>query len=259
MTGRSTIWTSVLSFLLAGCCARVASAQIEVRIAPIVTPTATPAGSERLPGITPPASAARIDPGSIFFVEIWATVEGTPPDGLACVHVDLFYDRTDLMNAVPPSVDSPLFPINGAVPVFDDPAGRVDDIGGCQTAPAIGTLGVGEWVLVEQVQMNAVGTGGLVTVSIADAGNVFVGTSFIGELQNVPLANIDFQVRTFSIVDCLVDGDCDVDINDFAEFTSCLTGPGAGAPEPCHPFDFDFDNDVDWSDFGAFQILFTGP
>ncbi len=72
------------------------------------------------------------------------------------------------------------------------------------------------------------------------------------------LAEASFDLA-FDVASGDIDGDADVDLDDFGGFPVCLTGPGGGAPPPCHLFDFDFDNDVDLADFGAFQILFTGP
>ena len=59
-----------------------------------------------------------------------------------------------------------------------------------------------------------------------------------------------------------VDGDGDVDVNDFAKFQVCFNGPGqpwAGDPKDCTCFDQDDDGDVDVSDFAVFQVCFNGP
>ncbi len=180
-----------------------------VRIAPIVRQTATPVGSEIFAGANPPASEIRVNTGSTFFVEIWASNVNLPLDGLACVHVDLTYDRTDLMDSVSPVQNSPLFSLGAVTPVFDDANGLVDDVGGCQSAPATAGLGVGEWVLVERIEMLATGVGGPINVLVADAANLFAGTSIIGQLNNVLPADILFGFRTFQIGDCIIDGDCD--------------------------------------------------
>ena len=49
---------------------------------------------------------------------------------------------------------------------------------------------------------------------------------------------------------------CDqtVDLTDFANWESCMTGPDAGPyPAGCEAFDFEFDGDVDLKDFRGFQ------
>ena len=54
------------------------------------------------------------------------------------------------------------------------------------------------------------------------------------------------------------DYDCDraIDLNDFADWSACMTGPSGGPyPPGCEPFDFEFDGDVDLRDFGAFCVV----
>ena len=54
------------------------------------------------------------------------------------------------------------------------------------------------------------------------------------------------------------DCDFDVDLDDFAGWPACVTGP-AGDPyeEGCEPFDFHYDLDVDLDDFARLQQAFT--
>ena len=55
------------------------------------------------------------------------------------------------------------------------------------------------------------------------------------------------------------DHDGDVDLDDFAGFPGCMTGPNNGPYEPhCETFDFETDSDVDLQDFAAFQGVYTG-
>ena len=57
--------------------------------------------------------------------------------------------------------------------------------------------------------------------------------------------------------DCDCDGD--VDLHDFADFVTCLEGPGGGLPQPdCACFDLDGNGDVDLNDFAGFQLAYTG-
>ncbi len=53
-----------------------------------------------------------------------------------------------------------------------------------------------------------------------------------------------------------VDGS--VTLNDYARYAACISGPGGGTASECLCFDFDKDNDVDFSDFAALQLIFTG-
>ncbi len=56
------------------------------------------------------------------------------------------------------------------------------------------------------------------------------------------------------------DDDGDVDLDDFAGFQECVTGPGQPSTMPgCIEFDIDSDEDVDLADMAGFQVLFTGP
>lgn len=53
-----------------------------------------------------------------------------------------------------------------------------------------------------------------------------------------------------------VDGDGQVDMNDFAEMCNCLAGPNSEHPAyRCHLTDFDRDADVDLADLAAFANL----
>ncbi|GJM24640.1 MAG: hypothetical protein DHS20C16_10550 [Phycisphaerae bacterium] len=51
-------------------------------------------------------------------------------------------------------------------------------------------------------------------------------------------------------------GDGSVDAVDYAEFPSCLGGPGGGLGAGCDSFNFDGDLDVDVFDFAGFQLAF---
>ena len=61
-----------------------------------------------------------------------------------------------------------------------------------------------------------------------------------------------------------LDFDGDIDLDDFAKFEECLTGPrlwgeAAKTTPGCELLDFDSDWDVDFTDFAQFQLAFTGP
>lgn len=64
-----------------------------------------------------------------------------------------------------------------------------------------------------------------------------------------------FRVR-FATPD--IDGDGDVDLDDYAEFAPCQTGPDGPLSESCGWRDLDGDSDVDLKDFSNFQNSFTG-
>ena len=57
--------------------------------------------------------------------------------------------------------------------------------------------------------------------------------------------------------DADIDGDGDVDLDDFAEFAPCQAGPDGVIPEGCGSRDLDGDNDVDLKDFSNLQKSFS--
>ncbi len=74
--------------------------------------------------------------------------------------------------------------------------------------------------------------------------------------RNFPQSDIYLMRR---IRDGDADFDGDVDVNDFARFTDCLSGPIPGDRLcDCRFLDLDHDRDVDFADFGAFQRMFGG-
>lgn len=53
-----------------------------------------------------------------------------------------------------------------------------------------------------------------------------------------------------------LDGDGDVDLDDYSDFHGCITGPDTPQNDPeCRYADFDCDGDVDLGDFAEFQKL----
>ncbi|MFQ5413054.1 MAG: DUF362 domain-containing protein [Phycisphaerae bacterium] len=55
-----------------------------------------------------------------------------------------------------------------------------------------------------------------------------------------------------------IDGDADVDLDDFAAFRECLVGPGVLPPQGCRDLDLHVDGDIDLEDFARLQCVFTG-
>jgi len=68
--------------------------------------------------------------------------------------------------------------------------------------------------------------------------------------------DVDMGAYEFGIGD--YECDDDVDLNDFAAWEACMTGPNTCPSCPvCVAFDFEFDADVDLDDFALFQQQFT--
>jgi choice-of-anchor C domain-containing protein len=58
---------------------------------------------------------------------------------------------------------------------------------------------------------------------------------------------------------CVFTPAIDFTLNVYGEFSQCINGPGAGTGEFCTCADLDGDHDVDLQDFAAFQVNFAGP
>jgi len=56
-----------------------------------------------------------------------------------------------------------------------------------------------------------------------------------------------------------LDGDGDVDTDDYASLAACTTGPLGAAPPMCRQADFDGDGDVDLLDLATFSTHYSGP
>ena len=53
--------------------------------------------------------------------------------------------------------------------------------------------------------------------------------------------------------------DREVDLDDYAAWTDCMTGPDGGPNDDgCEAFDFDADDDVDLQDFAGMQGVLGG-
>ena len=71
-------------------------------------------------------------------------------------------------------------------------------------------------------------------------------------------AVVDMGAYEFGIGD--YECDDDVDLDDFAAWEACMTGPDSGPYDAdCEAFDFEFNGDVDLRDFSRFQAVFEGP
>jgi hypothetical protein len=76
------------------------------------------------------------------------------------------------------------------------------------------------------------------------------------DLNSVPIQ----QFATLSLVQLPGDwdGDGDVDLSDYEQLLTCMTGPGGTALGPgCSVFDFEPDQDVDLYDAAAFMRSFN--
>ena len=106
-----------------------------------------------------------------------------------------------------------------------------------------------------------VGTNGAVYSPTVDY-NYDIGGGFRIAVPGQDITGDSFSFRLKWKSD--VDGDGDVDLNDFATFSVCFYGASVTVPPPgCTPgdfaaSDFDEDGDVDLSDLATFAVEFTG-
>jgi hypothetical protein len=195
-----------------------------VHIEPVVRTAPTDPIDERSPA--PPVSEPRIDPGSTFFIEIWASNVNPPLDGLGCVHVDLVYDPPAAVDPVALS-DGVWMSTAAVLASFDDTLGLLDDLGGCQTSPTP-ALGVGEWVMVDRIEMIATDFG-VVTITLSESGNASAHTSTMGG-SALPPTHVDHGGTVFTIGDCISAPECDDGLpctDDFCDFGGfvCINQP----------------------------------
>ena len=92
------------------------------------------------------------------------------------------------------------------------------------------------------------------------AGDDFKLSGTIGQLDRGEMVGGDFRLTGGFWVetppgDCNFDG-C-TDIIEFANFDSCLAGPGTELEAGCRCFDVDNDDDIDLQDFARFQASFN--
>jgi hypothetical protein len=106
--------------------------------------------------------------------------------------------------------------------------------------------------------------GGVVTAARSAQGIPVNDFYFHPELGINPSGSIQGDVMP-TLPDCTppeyfdADGDCDIDMVDFAALEDCLEGPGYSvttADPSCEPFDADEDNDVDLRDFKEFMKVY---
>ena len=94
-------------------------------------------------------------------------------------------------------------------------------------------------------------------------GGVYVLTTTIGQVEADPtplsggiyslVGGFEAPGRATPFIPGDANGDGVVDIDDFATYDFCLTGPATPSASECDVFDFDGDGDVDLVDFAGFS------
>jgi hypothetical protein len=113
-------------------------------------------------------------------------------------------------------------------------------------------------VVLDTITIVATGTGSLtITLSSAKAATTTADAPDGVMFDSVSIDNASI-VLTVAYGPGDMDGDGDVDLDDFAAWESCLGGPEVTPGPDCEAADLDSDNDVDLDDFAQFQEAFTG-
>jgi len=185
------------------------------------------------------------------------------------------YDLSVLSTALPVTAElrftlrgAPRFPAEAApVSVYAYPADLLEGVEDF-SSPPIGLVGI---VSIEPYQTPTTYTlrVGAVVNDTLHQGVKRIGFRFQIDPDAPPGANQAFfdaldsdkLTKPQLIVNAAVPGDADedqdVDLDDFATFTACMTGPGGTATPACMVFDFDLDADVDLLDLQAFLYYWS--
>ena len=202
---------------------------------------------------TLPDSLLSVGLGDTYFVEFWVSDVGDINTGLTSVYVDLTLPAT--AGTLEGIDHGEIFTVFTSGDAGED--GIIDGLGG-STLP--GGVGIEpEWVRVVTIEVSADGSAPSATYSLAPSE---MGVAGFGR-GAIPWASIALDsvvLAQGSGVYGDVDGDGDVDLEDFATWSTCMTHPNAGPHSPgCDALDFDADQDVDLFDFGWFQQALINP
>jgi len=99
-------------------------------------------------------------------------------------------------------------------------------------------------------------TGDGIDVEVADFNGDRLDDLFLTSYTSADIMLHARRACPFALGD--LDGDEDVDRDDFAALVDCFAGPNASYPDGCECADLDSDCDVDIADFGVLQERFTG-
>lgn len=149
-----------------------------------------------------PTSEGALEPGSTFFVEVWA--QTTNSNGLSSVSIDITYS-TSLASAVSITHTSLFFELQHGV--IDDANGLVDDLSGSHLGACSDQVAVApNWGRVAIIEMTA-DAEGFLTIRSSETSSIVYGTA-ICSVGDVDPANITYGAANVTIGDPSIPAVC---------------------------------------------------
>jgi hypothetical protein len=171
-------------------------------------------------------------PGGVTFTGV---VEIEHPEPAVCGEITCDGFLTSI-TSMQEAADGRLYVVGTTAPDFSSYPGFVFElVSGLFTTPTLAVIPAGA------------------TWSTSVPAEVYAGSTITGCDLGLPMSAV-LVSEAGPPVPGDYDGDGDVDLDDYAWWDGCMTGPEAGPYAPgCEAFDFDVDTDVDLADFGGFQ------
>jgi hypothetical protein len=141
-----------------------------------------------------PKSVRTVGPGQRFYLEIWVTRQDDAHDGLAAAYVDVSYDPRRVSVTEIVSGDWLSLLSSG---VIDQANGLAHTVGGCVPL-GNGSVGLGEWVRVATLYMQA-RAAGHVRITTGPA-RVPYGIAIFDQAGDLDASQVDFGERRLSIL-----------------------------------------------------------
>jgi len=190
-------WSSSMIAFLISWIAPASGQTVDVELVCLASPSAADTSA------SVPTTVAELLNDASFVVEVWA--QTTDSAGLSSASLDLSYDAT-LANGTL-LTHSATFNVltHGTI---DNGTGTVDDLSGSHLGSCADAVGVApNWARVAILDVTALASGSLIMQSSAAGSNIY-GTAICGT-GDLAEGQISFGSVAVSLVECIVDADCD--------------------------------------------------
>jgi hypothetical protein len=182
-------------------------------------------------------------------------------------HNDAHVDALSLIDTTPPGPALQVEPQQFTPSMWPGDPAPPDDAftvrnSGDGTAMSFAVSEDADWLSIDPPTGSATDVPVPVTMVYSPAGlpvgehEATVTVTAAGASNSPQQVSVTLTVRT---VPPDLDGDLDVDSEDFGVFQRCYSGQGQPLVSVCASSDFDLDNDVDGDDFSVFQGCLSGP